>query len=84
MDIDNFKGEYETDDLVNQPPHYNKSSLECIDAIRASLNDEEWRGYIKGNILKYTWREQYKNKDQDLKKAQWYLNRLLEELEQLK
>lgn len=68
-------------DMVNSPPHYNQSGIECFDAIRAALTPEEFRGYIKGNIIKYTWREQYKNKDQDLEKASWYLSRLLAELE---
>jgi len=65
------------DDMVNSPPHYNQSKIECFDAIKAALTDEEFRGYIKGNMIKYTWREQYKNKDQDLEKAAWYLSQLL-------
>mgnify|MGYP005814456117 FL=1 len=67
-------------DMVNSPSHYNKHGIECIQAIRATLTDEEFRGYCKGNVLKYTWREAYKNKDEDLQKARWYLNRLLSEL----
>ena len=67
-------------DMVNSPVHYNKHGIECIQAIRATLTDEEFRGYCKGNVLKYTWREAYKNKDEDLQKAQWYLNKLLSEL----
>ena len=67
-------------DMVNSPAHYNKHGVECIQAIRATLTDQEFRGYCKGNVLKYTWREGYKNKDEDLQKAQWYLNRLLSEL----
>lgn len=64
-------------DMVNRPPHYNQSEIECIDAIRAALTPDEFRGYIKGNVIKYTWREQYKNQDEDLNKASWYLSRLL-------
>lgn len=67
-------------DMVNSPSHYNKHGIECIQAIRATLTNEEFRGYCKGNVLKYTWRESYKNKDEDLQKARWYLNRLLSEL----
>src|SRR5210317_415527 len=48
-------------DMVNHPPHYNHAGIECIDAIRAALTPEEFRGYCKGNNLKYTWRERYKN-----------------------
>jgi|TARA_R110000824_G_scaffold12806_4_gene55879 hypothetical protein len=67
-------------DMVNNPPHYNRHGVECIQAIRATLTDEEFRGYCKGNVLKYTWRENYKNMDEDLRKAQWYLNKLLKDI----
>lgn len=63
-------------DMVNEPPHYKQGDVECIDAIRAALTDEEWRGYCKGNALKYIWRERHKGGDESLQKADWYLNRL--------
>ena len=63
-------------DMVNSPPHYNHAGIECIEAIEAALTPEEFRGYCKGNTLKYTWREKYKNGDQDLDKAAWYIDRL--------
>ena len=66
-------------DMVNEPPHYNQAGIECIDAIQAALTPEEFRGYCKGNNLKYTWREQYKNKTEDLRKAAWYLDKLLKD-----
>ena len=65
------------DDLINAPPHYCQGSIECIDAIEAALTPEEFRGYCKGNALKYTWREQHKGQDSSLAKAAWYLARLL-------
>jgi len=65
-------------DNVNHPPHYNQAGIECIDAIAAALSPEELRGYYKGNVLKYTWRERYKNGIEDLKKAQFYLNKLVD------
>ena len=64
-------------DEVNHPDHYTRGGIECLDAIESALTPEEFRGYIKGNILKYTWREKLKNKDQDLKKAEFYLKKLL-------
>lgn len=64
-------------DYVNSPPHYKQGGIECIDAIEAALTPEEFKGYCKGNTLKYTWRENHKGKDQDLAKAQYYLNRYL-------
>ena len=79
MPNDDFIRKQKQKDMVNNPPHYNKHGIECIQAIRATLTDEEFRGYCKGNVLKYTWRENYKNKNEDLLKAQWYLNKLLKE-----
>jgi hypothetical protein len=65
-------------DNVNSPSHYqSESGVECIDAIQAALTAEEYRGYLKGNILKYTWRERIKGGKESLQKARWYLNRLL-------
>jgi len=71
----------EEPDMVNNPPHYNKAGIECIDAIEAALTSEEFKGYCKGNNLKYTWRENYKNKEEDLKKAHWYLSRIIDRVD---
>lgn len=65
-------------DMVNSPPHYNQAGIECIDAIQAAT-DEGYEYYLQGNIIKYLWRYRYKNGVEDLKKAQWYLNKLIEE-----
>ena len=64
-------------DNVNKPPHYNQSGIECIDAIQAATGDG-FEYYLQGNIIKYLWRYRYKNGIEDLKKAQWYLNKLIE------
>ena len=64
-------------DYVNQPPHYTAGGVECIDALQAALSPDEFRGFLKGNVLKYLWREAGKNGTEDLLKAQWYLNKLL-------
>jgi hypothetical protein len=61
-------------DLVNAPPHYRQGDIECIDAIRSALTPEEFRGFCKGNVIKYTWRERHKAGDADLSKAVDYLN----------
>lgn len=66
---------HEDVDMVNHPPHYRKGGIECIDAIQAALTFEEFRGYCKGNALKYIWRERHKGGEQDLEKAAWYLNK---------
>ena len=65
-------------DVVNHPPHYTDGGIECIEAIEASLTQQEYRGYLKGNIQKYVWREKHKGGTESLKKAQWYLDRLIQ------
>lgn len=62
-------------DMVNHPSHYCFGGIECIDAIRSCLSDDEFRGYCKGNALKYLWRERHKGGDESLKKAGWYIKR---------
>lgn len=59
---------------VNHPSHYNAGSIEVIDAL------EDWSlGFHEGNVVKYVARAKHKaNELEDLKKAQWYLNRLIE------
>ena len=65
-------------DNVNHPEHYqSEEGIECIDAIQAALTDEEFRGYCKGNALKYIWREKLKGGDESVEKAMWYLTREL-------
>jgi hypothetical protein len=64
-------------DLVNHPPHYLDGGIECIEAIEAQLTAEEYRGYLKGNCVKYLWRERLKGGTESLQKAQWYLERLV-------
>ena len=65
-------------DMVHSPPHYNQAWIECIDAIRAAT-DDGYEYYLQGNIIKYLWRYRYKNGVEDLEKAQWYLQKLIEE-----
>ena len=69
-------------DNVNHPSHYTNGDIECIEAIRASMSNLAYCGYLKGNVLKYLWRFNLKNNPvEDLKKANWYLSRLIKELE---
>lgn len=64
-------------DMVNHPPHYTTGKIEVIDFIRDQQFD-----YLEGNVVKYVARARHKGKElQDLKKAAWYLNRRIEELE---
>jgi len=65
--------------MVDHPPHYNNGNVECIEAIEAMLTPDEFIGYLRGNSLKYRWRFRYKNKPiEDLRKARWYEERLLQ------
>ena len=63
-------------DNVNHPEHYTQGGIECIDAIEAALTPEEFRGYCKGNALKYIWRERMKGGDESIAKAEWYLDKV--------
>ena len=65
------------EDVVNNPDHYNTGNIECIDAIEESMSSVAFKGYLKGNAMKYLWRYDYKGKQvEDLQKCQWYLARL--------
>lgn len=77
FDVEDMLKDFDEIDLVNNPPHYNVGGIECIDAIMSATNHNK-EGYLQGNILKYVWRYDYKGGLEDLKKAQWYLNKLIE------
>lgn len=62
-----------------EPLHY-QGEVECIEAIKASMSTQQFLGYLKGNVQKYVWRYDRKNGIEDLRKAEWYLNRLISEL----
>jgi len=69
------------DDPVNNPNHYNTGGVECIEGIESSMSPNAFLGYLKGNCMKYMWRYEYKGKPlEDLEKAQWYLNLLIERI----
>lgn len=68
-------------DSVNCPAHYNQGGIECIDAIKASLTPEGFQAYLKASSMKYLWRYEHKNAAvEDLRKARWFLDRLIKEL----
>ena len=69
-------------DNVNNPNHYGQGSIESITYIEDSLTKEEYTGFLRGNISKYLHRWRYKNGVEDLKKAQWYLAKLIKEKEE--
>lgn len=65
-------------DPVNSPSHYTKGGIEPLEYIQAKLTAEQYDGYLIGNILKYVSRWQHKNGVEDLKKAAFHLDRLIE------
>ena len=69
-------------DMVNSPAHYTKGDIECIDAIAEAV--KQLRGMeamCTGNAIKYLWRWRYKNGTEDLKKAVWYIQRMIDEFD---
>lgn len=70
-------------DMVNHPAHYTAGGIECIDALKAAtVGLEGIQAVCTANAIKYLWRWKFKNGTEDLKKAIWYINRLIEELDQ--
>lgn len=64
---------------VDHPKHYNAGKIEVITVI------EDWQlGFCEGNVIKYVGRAKHKGSElEDLKKAAWYLNRRIEQLEKV-
>lgn len=69
-------------DVVNHPSHYTKGNIECIDAIDSATTGKSGiEAVCVANVIKYLWRYEEKNGLEDVKKAKWYLNKLISELE---
>lgn len=66
-------------DMVNSPSHYTQGEIECIDAIAQVVKDlDGMEAMCTGNAIKYLWRWKHKNGVEDLKKAQWYVQRMID------
>ena len=72
--------ESESNNVV--PNHYNRTSVEVIDTLRGMMTDDEYRGFLIGNVVKYISRYSLKNGIEDIKKAKYYLNLLEKDLEE--
>lgn len=73
---------HKTTDNINQPSHYTAGTVECIDAIEAATTGLEGiEAVCTANVIKYIWRWKLKNGLEDLKKARWYLDRLISKIE---
>ena len=67
--------------MVNHPSHYTQGGIECIDAIKAAtVGKTGIEAVCVANVIKYLWRYEEKNGLEDVKKARWYLERLINEL----
>lgn len=70
-------------DKVNHPAHYNQGAVECIDALEAATaNLTGGEAFATASAIKYLWRWKQKGGAEDLKKARWYIDRLIAALEQ--
>lgn len=66
-------------DQVNHPAHYTQGGIECWDAMRACMSEQEFAGYLRGCAIKYLWRCNDKGTcAQDLQKARAYVDKLVE------
>lgn len=69
--------------VVNAPSHYTQGDIDCIDAIKAALTTEEYRGFLRGNMMKYNWRLGLKGKAViDAEKCKWYNDKLIQSLKE--
>ena len=69
-------------DMVNSPAHYIQGNIECIDAIAEVVKHlDGMEAMCTGNAIKYLWRWRHKNGAEDLKKAVWYIQRMIDELD---
>ena len=65
--------------MVEHPQHYNQGNIECIDAMEAAFGADEVSSFCKLNAFKYLWRAGDKiNTVEDLKKARWYIDKIIE------
>lgn len=73
---------YQKHDTVNHPAHYTAGKVECIEALEsATENLSGIEAVCTANAIKYLWRWKHKNGAEDLKKARWYLDRLISRVE---
>ena len=70
-------------DMVSHPKHYNQGGIECIECIKAAVTNKVGiEAVCVANVIKYLFRYEEKNGIEDVRKAKWYIERLLRELEE--
>lgn len=76
--LEELQAEGQKLDAIN-PPHYQQGKVQAIDAIEAALGEEQFKGFLRGNVLKYLHRAELKGLPlEQLQKADWYLQKLIE------
>jgi hypothetical protein len=79
--LSSYTGSKAVKDNVNHPSHYTQGAIECIDAIKEAVKGLLGiEAVCTANIIKYVWRWKFKNGVEDLRKARWYLDRLIDEV----
>ena len=79
--VENYTAITGEEDIINKPKHYTQAGIEAIDYLKMTMPNEAFKGFLEGNVKKYMHRFRFKNGIEDLKKANWYLNKLIKELE---
>jgi hypothetical protein len=64
-------------EVINRPHHYTFGKIEAIEAFESFLSPEEFRGFLKGQIAKYLWREKHKGGTDSIRKLKWYAEQLI-------
>lgn len=83
LDGSHLKEQDDKPDMVSHPKHYTQGGIECIDALKAAtVGKRGIEAVCVANVIKYLWRYEEKNGVEDVRKAKWYIERLLKELEQ--
>lgn len=65
-------------DIINKPEHYHKGGIDVISFIKDKISGEALEGFYQVNVIKYITRYKDKNGIEDLKKAEFYLKKLIE------
>ena len=66
-------------DIVNKPAHYTQGKVECLESLQSMMSEQSFRDFLRAQVIKYVWRSEDKgNSEIDLRKAGFYLNRLLQ------
>lgn len=83
LDGNHLKEQDDKLDMVNHPQHYTQGGIECIDALKAAtIGKHGIEAVCVANVIKYLWRFEEKNGVEDVRKAKWYIERLLKEMEE--